>query len=89
MYNDDFLQKKLNERKAQNAFRQLRLPDDKIDLCSNDYLGIVRNKLLHVSNSLSNGSTRPRLLPSNYFLIEETEKGIAAFHQSVVALIFN
>ncbi|MGN6616515.1 MAG: aminotransferase class I/II-fold pyridoxal phosphate-dependent enzyme [Ilyomonas sp.] len=89
MYNDDFLQKKLNERKAQNAFRQLRLPDDKIDLCSNDYLGIVRNKLLHVSNSLSNGSTGSRLLAGNYFLIEETEKGIAAFHQTEAALIFN
>ena len=33
--------------KEQNAFRQLRLPDTKkIDFCSNDYLGVVKNNLL-------------------------------------------
>ena len=42
MYNDDFLQDKLLERKQLNAFRVLRLPDGKIDFCSNDYLGIAR-----------------------------------------------
>ncbi len=41
MYNDDFLQNKLIERKQQNAFRILRLPDAKIDFCSNDYLGLA------------------------------------------------
>ncbi len=46
MYNDGFLQKKLGERKAVNAFRSLRLPQDKVDFCSNDYLGIVKNNLL-------------------------------------------
>ena len=46
---DDFLNKKLNERKEQHAFRQLRLPDDKTDFCSNDYLGIATNRLTHFS----------------------------------------
>ncbi len=43
---EEFLHKKLNERKEQNAFRQLRLPDGKTDFCSNDYLGIATNGLI-------------------------------------------
>jgi 8-amino-7-oxononanoate synthase len=39
---EDFLHKKIEERKTHNAFRQLRLPENKIDFCSNDYLGIVK-----------------------------------------------
>jgi len=51
MYNDSFLQKKLEERKTLNAFRSLRLPYGKVDFCSNDYLGIVKNNLLSPVNS--------------------------------------
>lgn len=94
MYNDDFLNKRLIERKQQNAFRQLRLNEGKIDFCSNDYLGIVKNNLLNKDGVLTNqflktGSTGSRLLSGNYILIEETEKEIALFHQSKAALIFN
>ena len=93
MYNDDFLNKKLNERKEQNAFRTLKINTDKIDFCSNDYLGIVRNNLLRESSIVSRkwrtGSTGSRLLSGNYPLIEEAEKEIALFHQSEAALIFN
>src|SRR5579871_2686507 len=90
--NDDFLNKKINERKAQNAFRQLRLPEGKIDFCSNDYLGIVKNDLIgrrssDVGHRL--GSTGSRLLSGNYLLIEETEKQIAIFHEAEAGLIFN
>ena len=46
MYDDSFLEKKLNERINQNALRELKLPGNKIDFCSNDYLGIVHNNLL-------------------------------------------
>ncbi len=89
--NDDFLDKKLNERKQQHAFRSLKLPGtDAIDFCSNDYLGIVKNKLLHGSDYVQDhGSTGSRLLTGNYPLIEETEAMIARFHQSDAALIFN
>jgi 8-amino-7-oxononanoate synthase len=85
---EDFLHKKIEERKTQNAYRQLRLPDNKIDFCSNDYLGIVKNKLLPVSAGAS-GSTGSRLLAGNYVLIEETEKHIARFHQAADGLIYN
>jgi 8-amino-7-oxononanoate synthase len=94
---DDFLNKKLNERKQQNAYRELRLPDNKVDFCSNDYLGIVRNNLINnltekwkpKTGNLHHGSTGSRLLAGNYELIEETEKLIAKFHDAEKGLIFN
>ena len=90
MYPDDFLHKKINERKDNYSFRQLRLPDEKTDFCSNDYLGIVKgSKLKAESSRLKTGSTGSRLLSGNYHLIEETEKLIAGFHQSEAALLFN
>jgi 8-amino-7-oxononanoate synthase len=89
--NEDFLQKKVNERIEQQAFRQLRLPDGRIDFCSNDYLGMTR--LLSTAevawNDFEHGSTGSRLLAGNYALIEETEQMLAAFHQAPAALIFN
>src|SRR5438105_14537389 len=71
--NDNFLLKKLNERKQHNAFRQLLLPDGKTDFCSNDYLGIVHNKcieqqlaMLQLYDQYAHGSTGSRLLAGNY-----------------------
>lgn len=88
--NEQFLHKKLNERKEQKAFRRLRLAADKIDFCSNDYLGIVKNNLLKLNvDGLKHGSTGSRLLTGNYALIEETEKFIAGFHNAEAGLIFN
>ena len=86
---------KLEERKTQNAYRQLSLADNElIDFCSNDYLGIVKNKLLQGvyderNRHFQSGSTGSRLLTGNYSLIEETEQQIAAFHDAEAALIFN
>lgn len=89
--NEEFLSKKLNERKEANAFRQLKIISGKIDFCSNDYLGIAKNNLLEKAdeNILAHGSTGSRLLSGNYPLIEETEKLIADFHDTEAALIFN
>jgi 8-amino-7-oxononanoate synthase len=91
--NEDFLHKKLKERKDQNSFRELRLPEDKIDFCSNDYLGIIKNDLLKIRDgsepSHAYGSTGSRLLTGNYKLIEETEQFIANFHNAEAGLIFN
>jgi 8-amino-7-oxononanoate synthase len=92
---EDFLYKKLHERTQQNALRQLRLSEGKIDFCSNDYLGIVANNLLSgcrnndAKATYRYGSTGSRLLAGNYPLIEEAEKLIAAFHGSETGLIFN
>ncbi|MEP6747046.1 MAG: aminotransferase class I/II-fold pyridoxal phosphate-dependent enzyme, partial [Bacteroidota bacterium] len=88
--NEDFLHKKITQRKEQNAYRQLRPGAGGIDFCSNDYLGIVKNNLLDIpGNQYKSGSTGSRLLTGNNELVEETEISIAAFHQAPSALIFN
>ncbi len=89
--NEDFLDKKLKERQDANALRTLRLNDDAVDFCSNDYLGIVKNRLLEdaINKTLPHGSTGSRLLAGNYSLIEETENFIANFHDAEDGLIFN
>jgi len=89
--NEDFLRKKSDERKQQNAYRQLRLPDAKIDFNSNDYLGMVKNRLIpgQLLTSYKHGATGSRLLSGNYALITGTEKMIADFHDADAGLIFN
>lgn len=98
MRDEGFLMKKLKERKEQDALRRLRLPEGKVDLCSNDYLGVVRNGLLEdgilwavsaADAADAHGSGGSRLLAGNYALIEETERAIAGFHAAEAALIFN
>lgn len=90
MYQDDFLQPKLAERHANNAYRVLRLPSNKVDFCSNDYLGIATNNLLNgEGGSEPAGAMGSRLLSGNYPLIEHVEKQIAAFHDAEAALLFN
>lgn len=87
---EDFLLAQLKERKELNAYRELKLIDEKIDFCSNDYLGIVKNKLNSIQKEvLKAGSTGSRLLAGNYSLVEEVEKEIAQFHDAEAALIFN
>lgn len=88
---DDFLNKKLNERKTQDSFRRVKLGGNKIDFCSNDYLGIAKNNLLHplLAGNFKYGSSGSRLLTGNYPFIQETEKAIADFHDAPSGLIFN
>ena len=88
MGDEDFLSRKLAERAAQDALRRLRLPEGKVDFCSNDYLGVVRNGLLGSSGTDAHGSGGSRLLAGNYALIEETERVIAAFHGAPAGLIY-
>lgn len=86
---EDFLQKKIAARKAQNAYRQLRLGNGGVDFCSNDYLGIATNNLLHTGKEYPGGSTGSRLLTGNNALIEKTEAVIATFHHAAAGLLFN
>lgn len=88
---ESFLHNKLNQRKQESSYRQLRLATPgSVDFCSNDYLGIVRNRLLETPNDLyPAGATGSRLLSGNYALVEETEALIASFHEAATALIFN
>lgn len=84
-----FLEKKLEERKAQDAFRQLKLVSGMVDFCSNDYLGIARMPLSSEVQHLSHGSTGSRLLSGNSLSAEALEKQIARFHEAGAALLFN
>lgn len=86
---EQFLLKKLLERQQRNALRSLKARSGLTDFFSNDYLGIVTNKLLQPGGNLTHGSTGSRLLSGNYPLIEETESFIAGFHDCEAALIFN
>jgi 8-amino-7-oxononanoate synthase len=89
--NEDFLEKKLLERRQASALRTLKLSDGLIDFCSNDYLGIVKNNLIRhgIDKDLPHGSTGSRLLSGNYKLLEDTEKMIADFHEAPEGIIFN
>ena len=91
MGQEDFLSRKLEERRAQDALRRLRLPDGKADFCSNDYLGVVTKGLLAGAGGEddAHGSGGSRLLAGNYALIETVEKTIADFHGAEAGLIFN
>lgn len=92
--NEDFLHKKLEARKATQAFRALRLPEGKTDFCSNDYLGIIHHGLIEQhwpagGAAGRHGSGGSRLLAGNYEQIEQAEKMLAAFHEAPAGLLFN
>lgn len=91
--NEDFLKRKLLQRKESNAFRELRTGQAAVDFCSNDYLGMVtRNHIRPRENGQHDkyhGSTGSRLISGNYPLIEEAEEKIAEFHEAEAGLIFN
>ncbi|MDF2188865.1 8-amino-7-oxononanoate synthase [Paraflavitalea sp. CAU 1676] len=91
---ESFLHKKLEERKAEQAYRTLRLPDGKADFCSNDYLGIIHQGLIEANTTaaatpLLHGSGGSRLLAGNYSRIEQLEKMLATFHEAPAGLAFN
>tara|TARA_R110001632_G_scaffold172247_4_gene291506 strand:- start:162 stop:1337 length:1176 start_codon:yes stop_codon:yes gene_type:complete len=91
------LQKKLDDRKAAAAFRQLSSGNSLVDFASNDYLGFSRDisianrasEILKSEGISANGATGSRLLSGNHALYEKCEGVIAQFHESETALIFN
>lgn len=93
----NYIQSKLEQRKANNTFRQLRHISGLIDFTSNDYLGYARNEPLkkQIENVVQQldfptlGSTGSRLLSGNSTYIESLETFLADFHQAESALIFN
>ena len=91
MGGEEFLNRKLEERRLNNALRQLKLPEGKVDFCSNDYLGIATNGLIEKASlrGLRHGSMGSRLLAGNFELVEETERVLATFHDAPAGLIFN
>lgn len=94
---NDRLQKYITKRETDNALRQLRPENNRIDFCSNDYLGFSRNKelrkiIFETSEKIPfhlNGSTGSRLISGNTSFAEEVEKRLATFHNAEAALLFN
>ncbi|RNC88376.1 MAG: pyridoxal phosphate-dependent aminotransferase family protein [Winogradskyella sp.] len=91
------LHKKLEDRKANNAYRQLSSANFPVDFSSNDYLGFSKSdkifKTAHqhlIDNGiLQNGASGSRLLSGNHELYREIEAQISEFHNCEAALIFN
>lgn len=83
------LSEKLAARERDGALRTLRLSALSIDFCSNDYLGIARERLLSHDPNLSGGSTGSRLLAGNYPLLGIVEDELASFHNAEAALLYN
>ncbi len=85
----------IEERKRNGLFRELRDQFPQTDFCSNDYLGFSKLGLLEAKakemdlNFQMSGSTGSRLISGNTEFAENLEKGIAAFHNSEAALIYN
>jgi 8-amino-7-oxononanoate synthase len=91
------LEKSLESRKQEQAFRSLKRSSSLIDFSSNDYLGLsssekIYNKaheILKENKLLGNGATGSRLLSGNHILYDLTENYLAEFHKTEAALIFN
>ncbi len=91
------LQKKLEERAANNSLRTLGSTNTLIDFSSNDYLGFSKNKaiferateILKTEKLEINGATGSRLLTGNHKYYELAEQQIAQFHNTESALLLN
>lgn len=94
---EDFILKKLDDRKASGTYRSLKPESGLIDFCSNDYLGFARSvalkqfieKEIESNPAALNSSTGSRLLSGNTAYAEELEKSIASFHLSEAGLLYN
>ncbi|MFN6944412.1 MAG: aminotransferase class I/II-fold pyridoxal phosphate-dependent enzyme [Cytophagaceae bacterium] len=91
------LKEKLEQRKNEGNLRSLRITEGLVDFCSNDYLGLSRNKELSEAiekscrqlNTPCNGSTGSRLLSGNSRLALEIEEYLAKIFKAEKALVFN
>lgn len=91
------LQQKLDNRSANNALRELALPNSLVDFSSNDYLGFAKSKTIFeashqylVNNDIiQNGSTGSRLLSGNHSLYTNLENKLCEVHHCEAALVFN
>ncbi len=94
---EQFITERLDERRIAGNYRTLKLQNNLVDFCSNDYLGFARSEVLKASiddelkrkGIISNGSTGSRLLTGNSACAEELEQYIAGLYSCEAALVFN
>lgn len=93
----DHLRIRLEERKIHHSYRTLgSVPTGLIDFSSNDYLGLARNREIHLlakqiltdSGVDLYGATGSRLITGNHPLYEQTESLLASLHQAEGCLIY-
>lgn len=80
------IKRKLDERKAANAFRSLTLHEVGVDFYSNDYLGLAK---LRFENTADEGATGSRLISGNSKIATLFEQESAEFFNSEAALLYN
>ncbi len=93
----EYIQQKLAERQQAGSYRLLRVENDLIDFCSNDYLGFARSATMkhYIDAEMANhpeahnGSGGSRLLAGNSLYTETLEAEIADWHKSEAALLYN
>ena len=91
------LNQKLENRKQNNALRQLPIENNLTDFTSNDYIGFSKSEAifkkthhyLFENGITQNGATGSRLISGNHYLYKITETFIAQFQDAEAALIFN
>lgn len=94
---NNFISESLEKRKLNNSLRILKVENELVDFCSNDYLGFSRSKELKflIEKELKQypdyrlGSAGSRLLAGNDSFTENLEYEIANFHESESALLYN
>lgn len=88
---DEHLKSILAQKESAGLLRRLVSLTDKVDFCSNDYLGFASNTdLLDISIAAhAIGSTGSRLITGNSTLAEDTEAMIAQFHKAEAGLIYS
>src|SRR5690606_13672319 len=93
---EDWLARKLDDRKQKDLLRKLPQEKNLIDFTSNDYLGLSRSKKLYdeiaaraATAQLANGSTGSRLLSGNSNTAVSLEQKLAEIFKSPSTLLFN
>lgn len=86
----------LSERERAGLLRNLEAAPGGIDFCSNDYLGLARDRRLRgrigalaVESAAPQGATGSRLISGNHPAIEALEARLAEFYSSEAALVFS
>ena len=84
------IKEKLAQRKSENALRELKVNENLVDFCSNDYLGFAAEKEIHLQEELNlYGATGSRLISGNHKVTEDVEGFLANYYKAESALIFN
>ena len=86
------IKEKLDHRKSENALRELKVNENLVDFCSNDYLGFASEAEIHNLDEVVSetfGATGSRLISGNHKITEDVEVFLAAYYKAESALIFN